>query len=230
MVKARNLSSKSFQDMFSLSLLCSCPRGAEITTLTVNDCPFDVGQTQKIIFQRVYETGSTRNEMTVSEAALEATWTALFAANDSTKTSISSFVEDPNTDGGDAREFGSGNAVLGGIPRITGKNPTSFRCVLRSPQSLIAEQLNNYMCETLGVYLITENGKIIGITDSNASPTKFYPIPIRSFFIGDRKAGGFEEPDNCPISWRFLPNWSLKLKEITPSDFEALIDLTNAAT
>lgn len=215
---------------FAFSLLCSCPVGAEIDTLTVNDCPFDIGQTQKIIFQRLYSTGATRNTMTVSNAALEATWTALFAANNSTKVTISPYVEEPTTDGGDAREFGSGNAVLGGIPRITGKNPTSFRCMLRSPQSLIAEQLNDYVCETLGVYLVTENGKIIGTTDSNTSPTNFYSIPIRSFFIGDRKLGGFEEPDSCPISWRFLPNWSLKLKEITPSDFEALIDLTNAAT
>ncbi len=215
---------------FAFSLLCSCPLGAEITTLTVDDCPFDIGQTQKIIFQRVYETGSTRNVMTISEAEQEATWTALFAADDGTKTTISPYIEDPQTEGGDAREFGSGNAVLGGIPRITGKNPTSFRCVLRSPQSLIVEQLNDYPCENLGVYLVTENGKIVGVTDSNSSPTNFYPIPTRSFFIGDRKLGGFENPDECPISWRFLPNWSLKLKEITPDDFEALIDLTNAPT
>lgn len=215
---------------FAFSLLCTCPLGAEITTLTVDDCPFDIGQVQKIIFQRVYETGSTRNSMSVSDAALEATWTALFAANDGTKVSISPYVEEPVTEGGDAREFGSGNAVLGGIPRITGKNPTVFRCMLRSPQSVITEQLNDYQCENLGVYLVTENGKIVGITDDNATPTTFYPIPTRSFFIGDRKIGGFEEPDSCPISWRFLPNWSLKLKEITPSDFEALIDLTNAAS
>ena len=215
---------------FPFSLLCTCPVGAEITTLTVNDCPFDIGQVQKIIFQRVYSSGSTRNSMTVGDAATEATWTALFAANNGTKTTISPYVEEPVSEGGDAREFGGGNATLGGIPRVTGKNPTTFTCVLRSPQSLIAEQMNDYMCETLGVYLITENGKIIGTTDDNATPTTFYPIPIRSFFIGDRRLGGFEEPDSTPISWRFLPNWSLKLKEITPSDFEALVDLTNAAT
>lgn len=217
---------------FAFSLLCACPVGSELTNLTVSDCPFDIGQVQKIIFQRQFSTGTTKNSMTVSNAALKATWTALFAANDSTKTAITPYVEEPTTEGGDARTFGGGNATVGGVTRNVGKNTTSFSCMLRSIQSILLEQLQNYQCETMGVYFVTENGKIIGTTNSNATPTTLYPIPIanRTLFVGDRKLGGLEEPDSVPMSWSFYPNWSLKLKEITPSDFEALVELANAPT
>lgn len=232
MVKAENLSSKSFKMTFAFSLLCACPVGEEITNLTVSDCPFDIGQVQKIIFQRVYSTGSTRNSMTVSDAALKATWTTLFAANNGTKTSITPFIEEPITEGGDARTFGGGNTTVGGITRNVGKNPTSFSCMLRSIQSVLLEQLQDYQCENIGIYFITENGRIIGTTNSNTSSTTLYPIPIArgTMFVGDRKLGGLEEPDSVPLNWSFYPNWSLKLKEITPSDFEALIELANAPT
>ena len=118
------------------------------------------------------------------------------------------------------------------MEEIIGREPSTFNAVLRSvPQSIIA-QLKKLQCEAqggnLGVYLIDENGAIEAIQDS-ATATTFYPIPIRSLFIGDKTHGGLEAPDSNNIQWSFLPNYSDQLDIVVPSDFNPLTDLVPAS-
>lgn len=60
----------------------------------------------------------------------------------------------------------------------------------------------------------------------------FIPIPIGKFFVGDKKLGGFEEPDSNTIEWSFYPNWSDNFYIIKREtlDFNPLTDWVNAAS
>ena len=80
------------------------------------------------------------------------------------------------------------------------------------------------------MYLIDENGNIGAITDDDG--TNYMPIPVGKFFVGDKKLGGFEEPDSNAIEWSFFPNWSdnLEIIKSTELDYNPLTDLANAAS
>jgi len=209
-----------------MSLICNCPLGAEIGDITVPTCPEDFGQVQKVVFQRTKD-GTTTNIITIgtTDPAVLATWTALKAASDNTKVTVSPFIQSPETEPGSIREFGGGNATLGGIPITLGANPTTFSGQIFRVRQDVIEALKGYMCEELSIFLVNEHGHIAGVTDDIGTPTTFKGFPIQSFFVGDRNLGGFEEPDSNAISWAWPSNWSDKFYVVTPTDFNAKTDL-----
>lgn len=214
-----------------MGLLCACPKSTEITDIPNPECLESVGQIQKIVFQRLYsETAGELNSFTIASTNpnVLATWTTVLTASDNTKVQCTPYISAPVVEPGAARETGGGNESVGGIAEIIGREPTTFTGMLkRAPQSVIAA-LKTYQCENVGVYLIDEFGRIIGLTDSLTSPTKFYPIPIAGLFIGDKKLGGLEEVDSNSIAFKFLPNWSDKLHIVTPvTAFNALSALNS---
>lgn len=214
-----------------MSLLCNCPAGAALGSVPLSDCPESLGQIQKVVFQRVFKTGATRNEFLVASAqpTVLASWTPLLAAVDGTKVVQSPYIQAPTTEPGAAKTYGGGNETLGGIPMIVGRDATSFTGnILRNAQKTIAA-LKAFQCENVGVYLIDEFGRIALIADNPTTPTKYTPIPIASLFLGDKSLGGLEAPDMNVISWMFFPNWSDNLVIVTPTDFNALTDLVTPA-
>lgn len=150
------------------------------------------------------------------------------SAGDDTKIVISPYIQAPTADAGAARTFGGGNETLGGVEEIVGREPTPFTGVMRKLPQKIIKALKQLQCESwgdnLGVYLFDENGAIGAIQDAKTETT-YYPIPIRSLFIGDKTLGGYEAPDSNSIQWAFLPNWSDDLAFIVPEDFNPLTDL-----
>jgi hypothetical protein len=192
-----------------------------------------MGQVQKVIFQRLYQADGTKN--TIANPKLKATWTALLAASSGTKCIISPYIQGPTTEPGAARTWGGGNDSLGGISIVIGTEPTAFSGNIYQESQSVIKVLKSYMCENIGVYLIDEHGNIGCIADNPANPTAYSPIPIRSFFVGDKNLGGFEAPDGNAISWSFLPNWSdnfviVSSTEDDPMDFNPLTDLVNSAS
>jgi len=210
-----------------MGLLCTCPVGSALSDITISSCPTDVGQIQKIYFQRLYSAGTTKNFFTIATGNpnAQASWTALTGAADGTKVVVGPWVSNPETAVGDPITFGGGNASIGGIEEIVGRGPTVFTGSFYRLDPVTGRELKDFMCEELAVYLVDEFGRIIGLADDNSSATEFYPIPTESFFIGDRNLGGFEEPDQVAIQFSFLPNWSDQLYIVTPTDFDALRDL-----
>jgi hypothetical protein len=85
------------------------------------------------------------------------------------------------------------------------------------------------MCEEVGLYLINENGVIWLLADAT-TPTEYYPVPIHTFFVGDKTPGGLDSPDMNVMSWYFAPNWSDRLVPVVPTDFNALTDLLTPAS
>lgn len=216
-------------------MICKCPAATAIPTIPVAKCVESFGQIQKVAFQRLVKDDGTKNAFD-SEAEQKtdikelASWTGFISANNSTKIAISPYIQAPTAEGGAPRTYGGGNDTLGGVEEIIGREATPFTGVIRkSPQNII-KALKELQCESwadnLGVFLFDENGAIGAIKDT-AVATKFYPIPIRALFIGDKTLGGLEAPDSNAIQWSFLPNWSDDLVIIAPG-FNPLTDLKPA--
>ena len=102
-----------------------------------------------------------------------------------------------------------------------------MRLAVLVPSSII-KAMKALQCEAqadnLGVFLFDENGAIECLKDESNAST-FYPIPIRSLFIGDKAHGGLEAPDSNPIQFSFLPNYSDDLTIQVPTNFNPLTDL-----
>jgi hypothetical protein len=210
-----------------MGLNCGCPVGAHLSDLDIQDCKESLGQIQKVIIQRIYKTAGTKNKIAKADLAAKAKMAALAAANDGSKIIISPYIQNPTTEPGEARTFGGGNQTIGGVEITIGREATKFTGIIYQELQSTIKTLKNYSCETIGVYLIDENGNIAALADSTGA--NFFPIPIRSFFVGDKKFGGYEEPDSNSISWSFLPNWSDDLKIVKPDslDYNPLTDLVN---
>lgn len=205
--------------------VCGCPVAAALPDVKIPVCAVDFKQTQKVIFQRLKSASGVVNK--IADPTVKASWTALLSAADGTKAVVSPYISGPTTEPGGAKSFGGGNATVGGVEIVIGKDPTSFTCNLFSmPQDTIAA-LKQMSCEELGVYLINQHGQIGCIKKETGTPGTFeyMPIPIRSLFISDLKLGGLEEPDANTMSWSFEPNWSDKFAIVTPTDFNAVTDL-----
>lgn len=216
-----------------MSFICQCPAAAAISTIPAVTCPENFGQIQKVAFQRLKKADGTKNSFTNAAAITAlASWAALLAAADGSKIVVSPYINAPADSGGDARRTGGGNDDLGGIPEVLGGNPVQFDGSLRSiPQSVI-KAMKELMCEAnvgnLGVFLFDENGKIEAIQDQTTANT-YYPIPIRSLFIGSKIHGNFDAKDSNAISWMYPDNYSDNLVIVAPTDFNPLTDLVPAA-
>jgi len=209
--------------------LCTCPAAAALTTIPSAGCPESFGQIQKIAFQRLRKADGTKNSFTsTASILLKASWTARMAANDGTKIVLSPYVQAPTNEPGSPRTFGGGNETLGGVEMVIGREPSTFSAVIRSVQQSVIKAMKDLQCEAqadnLGVFLIDENGAVECVKDESAANT-FYPIPIRSLFIGDKSHGGLEAPDGNAIQFVFLPNYSDNLSIQVPTDFNPLTDL-----
>ena len=206
--------------------MCSCPAGAALPQVPNASCPQNWGQTQKIIFQRIFKTAGTKNSFTSSSNIKQlSSWTALFSASDGTKCVITPYVEAPTSDGGDAITFGGGNDTVGGTTKVIGRNPVNMSFVMRQMTQDVIKALKGLQCEDeLGVYLVNGDGQILALSSAD---NEYTPIPIRSLFISDLKLMGLDNPDENALSFSFLPNWSDDAKVVTP-DFNPLTDLSNS--
>ena len=211
-----------------MGLNCGCPAGAHLPDLNIAECKESFGQIQKVIFQRIFKSAGVRN--TIADLTQKASLSTLLSAADGSKIIVSPYLQNPTTEPGAARTFGGGNASLGGVEIIIGTEPTTFSAVMYQEKQTTIATMKKYMCENIGVYLIDENGYIGAIADNPEDPTEYSPIPIGKLFIGDKKLGGFEEPDGNTIEWSFFPNWSDKLVKVEPADYNPLTDLANVAS
>lgn len=192
-------------------------------------CSESFGQVQKVAFQRLLKDGGSKNSFTSENVITTlASWTSLLSAKDGTKVVVSPYIQAPTAEAGAARTFGGGNETLGGVEEIIGREPTLFTGVIRKAPQAVIKVLKELQCESwgdnLGIFIFDENGAIGAIKDAEDA---YYPIPIRSLFIGDKALGGLEAPDSNAIQWSFLPNWSDDLAIVAPT-FNPLTDLKPA--
>lgn len=214
-----------------MAILYNCPPGAEVNDIPVVNCYEQIGQVQKLIFQRMHN-GTTRNEFTIASANpnVLASWTPLLAANDSTKVQITPYIESPSLPPPEPITRGGGNDSLDGVEQVVAFNAAAFSAVLNNiPQSVILA-LKPYMSEQLQVYFVTQNNQIIGEVDDHATPTKFrgFEILPKTFYVGPKGLGGHQEVDSNPLGFSMKYEWSDYLHVVTPvAPFKPLVDIVN---
>lgn len=210
-----------------MGINCGCPAGAHLADLEITECKESLGQIQKVIIQRIYKFTGEINKIPVESIKTKAAMAALASAADGTKIIISPYIQNPTTEPGAARTFGGGNQTLGGIEIVIGREPTTFAGIIYQEKQSTIKTMKGYSCENIGVYLIDENGNIAALTDDEGA--NYMPIPVGKFFVGDKKLGGFEEPDSNTIEWNFFPNWSdnLVIVKAAELDYNPLTDLVN---
>lgn len=213
-----------------MGLNCGCPAGAHLADLEIAECKESLGQIQKVIIQRIYKSTGEKNKIPAEDIKSKSAMASLSAAADGTKTIISPYIQNPTTEAGAARTFGGGNATLGGVEIVIGREPTTFSGIIYQETQSTIKVMKTYSCENIGVYLIDENGNIGAITEDNGE--NYSPIPVGKFFVGDKNLGGFEEPDSNAIEWNFFPNWSdnLVIVKATELDYNPLTDLVNTSS
>jgi hypothetical protein len=182
--------------------ICNCPVGTVIPTITPSSCPYDIGQIQKVIFQRQGQTAGVG----VTTGATESVWVALKAASDATKVQVSPYIYDAQIAEGDAIVEGGGdNSTLNGIGLITDANPSTFTGNLRAQQQSVVAAIRSYMCESVQVYLVNGDGQIIHDLDGS---DKMKGFPIDALFVADPSLLGFGTTDHNKISFQLRKEWA----------------------
>jgi len=204
-----------------MGLNCGC-NGA-LPTLPTVLCTAGFGQIQRIVFQRRFDDNGEVNKITPEQMSQAATWISLSVAEDSTKIVLSPFIGNPELGSGAKRAFGGDNSTVNGIELNMGREAAQFSAVLYEESQDLISCLKEYMCETLGVYLVDEYGNIAATTYGD----DFAAIPITNLFIGDKDFGGLTEPDSNSINFSLKPNWSDKLVMLRAEDlgYNLLYDL-----
>lgn len=202
---------------------CTCPTPAAIGTIGAFTCGENLGQIQKIIFQRRQTVKPFTALLPPDE---KASWTPLFASVNSTKVQITPFFEnfiipqvEAITEGGDDNTTLDGNAIVVGASQIRATG--NFRSL---PASIL-KALKAYNCEPdLTVYLVNEFSKIIG-KSIDGTPENFEGIPITEFFIGDGGNDGKNTQDKTAFGFNLRYGWRDTLYQVIPSDFDPRFQL-----
>lgn len=206
-----------------------CPLPDSLAQPAAIECIEYLGQIYRLWYQRLYLSSGVLNKFTIEtdDPSEEATWTAAKALTTNAKVITGPQIDEPVQDEITVREYGGGNATRGGVTIRLGENATPFNAkFLNAPQSVIKtlKALNDE--PNMGVYLINEAKKIIGLYDDIDTPTEFYPIPVQSLFFGSKNLGGFEGPDFNKVTFNFFPDWSDNLAIITPeTGFNPILEL-----
>ena len=215
-----------FNEKLLIMLTCDCPAPASLPDIPCVQCPERFGQIQKVAFQRLRDDNGSPNSFPKSGGVDSitdlASWQAKTTAADSTKIVISPYIYSPTQESGAPRTFGGGNDSLNGVEEILGRDVSAFTASLRNCPQTVVELVKKMQCEgALGVYLFDQYGNIECLVDADGNA---YPIPIKSFFVGDKVHGGIGAPDTNVIQWAFVPNYSDDLKIFVPT-FNPLSDL-----
>jgi hypothetical protein len=201
-----------------MSRTITCPAVATITSVitAIDNCPFEIGQIQKLVFWR------RGSELAAVASATSATvWTAHLAATGDEKLVVSPMCTCviPQSE---PREAGSGNEVIHGIPVVIGSGPVKAEGIFRQIDQDDIASIKAMQGEYLDVMFINESNQLI--YKLNGSTVEGFPI--RSLWVSDMGAGSFTDGVSNKFSFYLEPNWSDNARITTATTF--LLDAINS--
>jgi len=177
-----------------------CPAVATLASVvtSITDCPTEFGQIQKIGFWRRGQAFAS-----VASATSATVWTARLASTGDAKLLVSPMLT-ANIPASEAREAGSGNEVLNGIPIAIGSNPVKVEGKIWENAQTVITALKAIGGEYLDVIFINEAGQILyNLVGATAAG-----FPITSLWISDLSTGTFTDGTSNNFSFYLRPNWS----------------------
>lgn len=198
--------------------VCQCPISTTLASIVtnINDCKFEIGQIQKMIFWR------HSNKLTAAASAVSsAVWTIYLTATGDTKAVVSPMctVNIPPTE---VREVGSGNEVLNGIPIQVGTLPAKVEGIFWQTDQDTIRALKALSCEDLDVLFINENNQLVYSLEG----TEVKGFRVTSFFVSDMQAGTYSDGTKNKFQFHLSGGWSDYAKASTSTTF--LLDMVNS--
>lgn len=201
-----------------------CPRPTAIPTVGLFNCPINIGQIQRFIFQRQ---GWVFDSTDDTDIKLLASWTPLIIATDDTKIISTPKMAGITIPAGEAKTEGGGdNSTIDGVELIVGVGPITVTGQMQGLPAKIRKQLKTALGpeEDLVVYMINQYGHIIckNFDPANTAVTKYEGLPISGrVFVSDPSNDGFATVDKTTIRFSFSEGWADQLAIVSPTDFNA---------
>lgn len=188
-----------------------CPVPTALTTVQNPACPENIGQIQKIIFQRASAAYVfTSGDGGATDIQKLSTWTGLLAAADSTKVVIApncnGVTIDPPTP---ITTGGNDNSTLNGRKLNTGFSSVELKGMFRSmPSEIIAQLKLLQYGEDLVWIGVNQFGQFIARDKYPGHPnTQIVGIPLFSPFFGDAGNEGYAKDDMANFSFGMDYDW-----------------------
>lgn len=192
-----------------------CPVPTHLTEVQNPACPENIGQIQKIIFQRARANFVFDSVGATGSITALASWTPLIAASDDTKVVIApncvSVVITPPTP---ITTGGNDNSTLNGRKLNTGFSSVELTGMFRSmPSEIIAQLKLLQKGEELVWFGINQFGQFVARDIYPAHPgEKVTGIPLFSPFFGDAGNEGFAKDDMANFSFGMDYGWRSDLQ------------------
>jgi len=207
-----------------------------MTAIPATTCPTELGQIQRFILVRAsglrWDTAdptATGKSTPVALAtgsytpAVSAGWVLLNALSTDDKTLFTPLIGgDSVITSGEAITFGGGdNSTLNGETYHIGFNPSDGTARFDSLTAAQTAALKDLVCESLEIYLINDNGDIIGERDV-LDADLWHGFPVKNFTLKGRNVAGFGTRDSNEVVFQLEDDWDTKFEKQTPTDFNAL--------
>lgn len=188
--------------------LCNCPGTGYVPTIDEENCPFNMGQIQMLLF-------TTDLNYIAGDPTLLGTWTQLKAASDATK--VSGFhIGNPEFAPGDENIFGeNSNETPNGEGIKVGEWGASLTCRIYSQSPAMLEQVKALECvKPLHVFLVNGENQVYGrgMTGGviSGSTGKIMGIPVGRFSLRDLTSS-LTDPTMAELTIKFQSQWWKKL-------------------
>jgi hypothetical protein len=198
--------------------ICNCPPPTALTAIPEADCGLNIGQIQRIAFQR------DGSPFTETEIITLAAWQGKTSAADATKIVVTPFIgANPIIEAGDAITNGGGdNSTLNGVEEVEGVNPSNFSADFKELSTSIEKAMKTLACEkNITVYFLLQGGKIAA---RKVSATVVKGFSAQSVFMSDRNNAGYGTKDTHSFRFSLPAGYSEELEIYTPT-FNPLTDL-----
>lgn len=197
-----------------MSLIDTCPLPTAIETIPNPSCLQSFGETQKVIFQRLKQADGTLNFLSTTADAHKAlaTFETLRDASDSTKITVSPWLEGVDFPDTEFRDFGGPDETRNGVPMNLGNGFASMTANIYRVKQTVIKSLKKLRAEAavgnLGVYLINAQGYLSGDVDDPDTPTKIYPFAVNTLKVGDLQPGKYSTPAMNKVEMIFNEDWA----------------------
>jgi len=209
-------------------MIIDCPLPATLSAVVPVNCPFRLDQIVKMLFfQRTAAAFADLASM-----KLLATWSPKLATPKTVDSVITSPIFSNLVIPDSAGKFvgGNDNTTFDGIPEYYGDTPVTITGEYKNLAPATKVQLDALSEISYPSAVGKSNLKAMFVNkDGVIFHNNLDGFDIYNFRVGSRSSQGLYTPDLSKFSFDMKSNWDNLLASVVPTDFDALVDLVNAA-